>query len=69
MKTEQITDLYEKYVMNTYRRFPLALVRGEGARVWDAEGREYLDMTAGIAVCSLGHAHPGVAVARPEIRP
>jgi acetylornithine aminotransferase/acetylornithine/N-succinyldiaminopimelate aminotransferase len=63
MKTEQITDLYEKYVMNTYRRFPLALVRGEGARVWDAEGREYLDMTAGIAVCSLGHAHPGVAAA------
>jgi acetylornithine aminotransferase/acetylornithine/N-succinyldiaminopimelate aminotransferase len=63
MKTEELTGLYEKYVMNTYRRFPLALVRGAGARVWDAEGREYLDMAAGIAVCSLGHAHPAVAAA------
>lgn len=60
MKTEELTGLYEKYVMNTYRRFPVALARGEGARVWDLEGRQYLDMTAGIAVCSLGHAHPGV---------
>ena len=63
MNTQALTGLYEKYVMNTYRRFPLALVRGAGARVWDAEGREYLDMAAGIAVCSLGHAHPGVAAA------
>jgi predicted acetylornithine/succinylornithine family transaminase len=63
MKTEEITGLYEKFVMNTYKRFPLALVRGTGARVWDAEGREYLDMVAGIAVCSLGHAHPGVVTA------
>jgi predicted acetylornithine/succinylornithine family transaminase len=63
MKTDEITSLYEKYVMNTYKRFPLALVRGAGARVWDADGREYLDMAAGIAVCSLGHAHPGVAAA------
>jgi acetylornithine/N-succinyldiaminopimelate aminotransferase len=60
MKTEELTGLYEKYVMNTYKRFPLALSRGAGARVWDIDGREYLDMTAGIAVCSLGHAHPGV---------
>ncbi len=56
-------NLYEKYVMNTYKRFPLALSRGAGARVWDIDGREYLDMTAGIAVCSLGHAHPGVVSA------
>ncbi|NCJ07255.1 acetylornithine/succinylornithine family transaminase [Synechococcales cyanobacterium C] len=44
--------------MPTYGRFPLALVRGEGCRVWDAEGREYLDFVAGIATCTLGHAHP-----------
>lgn len=63
MKTEELTGLYEKFVMNTYKRFPLALSRGAGARVWDNDGREYLDMTAGIAVCSLGHAHPGVIAA------
>ena len=63
MKTEELKDLYEKFVMNTYKRFPLALSRGAGARVWDSDGREYLDMAAGIAVCSLGHAHPGVVAA------
>lgn len=63
MKTEELTGLYEKFVMNTYKRFPLALSRGAGARVWDIDGREYLDMAAGIAVCSLGHAHPGVVSA------
>jgi len=44
--------------MNTYARFPLTLVRGNGARVWDDRGREYLDFVSGIAVTSLGHAHP-----------
>jgi acetylornithine/N-succinyldiaminopimelate aminotransferase len=63
MKTEELMGRYAKYVMNTYKRFPLALTRGAGARVWDLEGREYLDMAAGIAVCSLGHAHPGVVAA------
>ena len=63
MNTLELMSLYEKYVMNTYKRFPLALVRGAGARVWDAEGKEYLDMAAGIAVCSLGHAHSGVVSA------
>ncbi len=48
-------------LMNTYGRLPVTLVRGEGARVWDDGGREYLDALAGIAVCGLGHAHPGVA--------
>ncbi len=46
--------------MTTYRRQPLTLVRGEGTRVWDDEGRSYLDFIAGIAVDSLGHAHPGL---------
>jgi len=43
--------------MNTYGRFPVALVQGKGARVWDADGKEYLDLTSGLAVCGLGHAH------------
>jgi acetylornithine aminotransferase len=47
-------------MMNNYGTPPLALVRGKGAEVWDAEGRRYLDLLAGIAVNSLGHAHPAV---------
>jgi acetylornithine aminotransferase len=43
--------------MTTYARFPIALERGAGCRVWDTEGREYLDFVAGIATCTLGHAH------------
>lgn len=52
--------------MPTYGRYPLALVRGKGCRVWDANGKEYLDFGAGIAVCSLGHAHPAIARALHE---
>ena len=51
----------DKVVMNTYGRQPLVLVRGEGCRLWDDQGREYLDFVAGLAVCNLGHAHPEVA--------
>jgi acetylornithine aminotransferase/acetylornithine/N-succinyldiaminopimelate aminotransferase len=47
----------------TYSRFPAAMVRGEGCRLWDADGSEYLDFLAGIAVCSLGHCHPAVTEA------
>jgi predicted acetylornithine/succinylornithine family transaminase len=56
----------DRVVMHTYGRQPLVLVRGEGSRVWDAEGREYLDFVAGLAVCGLGHAHPAVAQAACE---
>lgn len=63
MNTEEIRNTSEKYIMNTYGRRKLALVRGEGARIWDAEGREYLDFFAGIAVCNLGHCHPRVTEA------
>jgi acetylornithine/N-succinyldiaminopimelate aminotransferase len=52
------TTEFDRYVMSTYGRFPLALERGAGCRVWDTEGREYLDFVAGIATCTLGHAHP-----------
>ena len=53
-------ELYARHVIATYARFPLALVRGEGARVWDEEGRAYLDFTSGIAVNTLGHCHPAL---------
>jgi acetylornithine aminotransferase len=46
--------------MSTYARFPIALERGAGCRVWDTQGREYLDFVAGIATCALGHAHPAL---------
>jgi acetylornithine/N-succinyldiaminopimelate aminotransferase len=49
--------------MNTYGRQPLVLVKGEGCRVWDDTGKEYLDFVAGLAVCNLGHAHPEIAKA------
>jgi predicted acetylornithine/succinylornithine family transaminase len=48
----------DKVVMQTYGRNPIMLVRGEGCKVYDEDGREYLDFVAGIAVCALGHAHP-----------
>ncbi|MGK7905069.1 MAG: aspartate aminotransferase family protein [Hormoscilla sp.] len=51
---------FDNYVMSTYGRFPIALERGEKCRVWDTEGREYLDFVAGIATCALGHAHPAL---------
>ena len=60
MNNQQILKLTEKYVAHTYARFPIALIRGKGARVWDANGKEYLDFVAGIAVNSLGHNHPAV---------
>lgn len=51
-------ESFDAHVMKTYGRFNIALERGEGCRVWDTEGREYLDFVAGIATCTLGHAHP-----------
>lgn len=54
---------FDANVMTTYGRFPIALERGEGCRVWDTEGREYLDFVAGIATCTLGHAHPALVEA------
>jgi acetylornithine/N-succinyldiaminopimelate aminotransferase len=63
MTTQELLAHSGRYIMNTYRRFPIVLVRGEGPRVWDSEGNEYLDFVAGIAVCSLGHSHPVVTAA------
>lgn len=61
-----MSSLAAKYganVIPTYGRFDLDIARGSGSRVWDFSGREYLDFGAGIAVCSLGHAHPEVTAA------
>ncbi|GAA1834053.1 acetylornithine transaminase [Pseudonocardia alni subsp. carboxydivorans] len=57
---------WQAALMNNYGTPPLTLVRGEGARVWDAEGRAYLDLYSGIAVNALGHAHPAVVEAVSE---
>ena len=50
----------DQVLFNNYGRFPLVPVRGEGCRLWDAEGKSYLDFVAGVAVNSLGHCHPNV---------
>jgi acetylornithine/N-succinyldiaminopimelate aminotransferase len=63
MKPAELLELERRWVMATYARAPVEFVRGEGARLWDSEGREYLDFLAGISVCSVGHCHPAVAEA------
>ena len=59
-------ELDQKYLMNTYKRMPVTLVRGEGTRVWDERGKEYIDFVAGVAVNALGHAHPAIVDALSE---
>ncbi len=58
-----LAEKYQEFVIPTYGRFDLDIARGSGCRVWDFDGREYLDFGAGIAVCSLGHAHPEITAA------
>ncbi len=61
--TDQLIRDSARYLADTYARFPVVLVRGRGARLWDSEGKEYLDFAAGIAVNVLGHCHPKVVEA------
>ena len=61
--TPDVKQLESQYVVQTYRRTPIVLVRGEGVRVFDEDGREYLDLLAGIGVGALGHGHKGLAAA------
>jgi acetylornithine/N-succinyldiaminopimelate aminotransferase len=63
MKLAELQELERRWVMPTYRRAPAELVRGRGVRLWDSEGKEYLDFLAGISVCSVGHSHPAVVEA------
>ncbi|MEN9568093.1 MAG: hypothetical protein RLZZ69_3289, partial [Cyanobacteriota bacterium] len=58
--TEFDRDRFDQSVMPTYGRFPIAIDKGEGCRLWDTQGKEYLDFVAGIATCTLGHAHPAL---------
>lgn len=63
MNTKEIQQLNDLHILNTYGTRKLALVRGEGARLWDADGKEYTDFFSGIAVTNLGHCHPEVTEA------
>jgi acetylornithine/N-succinyldiaminopimelate aminotransferase len=59
----ELQALEARWLMPTYRRAPVEFVRGEGARLWDSDGKEYLDFVCGISVCSVGHCHPAVVEA------
>ena len=63
MNNQMMIESGQAYVMNTYGRFPMGIARGQGARVWDGDGKEYIDMVAGIAVNNVGHCHPDVVEA------
>jgi acetylornithine/N-succinyldiaminopimelate aminotransferase len=64
--TQQVIELYNKYVIANYKRLPLVAVRGEGPFLWDADGKRYIDLFAGWAVTGVGHCHPRLveAIAR-----
>ncbi len=66
MNLTDLRALEQRYLMQTYRRAPVEFVRGEGALLWDAEGKEYLDFLGGISVCSVGHCNPAVVEAVQE---
>jgi acetylornithine/N-succinyldiaminopimelate aminotransferase len=62
-KNEQWMEKAKAHLLQNYKQQPIVLERGLGSRVWDAEGREYLDLLGGIATCGLGHCHPEVVAA------
>ncbi len=62
-KNEEIIERAKKRLLQNYKQQPIALVRGEGCYVWDADGKRYLDLLGGIATCALGHCHPAVVEA------
>ena len=66
MTLADLQPLESRYVMPTYAKSPVEFVRGEGARLWDAEGREYLDFFAGLSVHNAGHCHPKITEAITE---
>lgn len=63
MPTEELREDADRYLMHTYARQPISIVRGRGSRVYDLEGREYVDFVAGVAVNVLGHGHPDLIAA------
>jgi predicted acetylornithine/succinylornithine family transaminase len=65
-QVQTIQELFQRYVIPTYSRFDVVLQRGEGSQVWDVNGKRYLDLGGGIAVCALGHANPEITQALVE---
>src|SRR3954462_11389190 len=63
---DDVVSRESRHVLQTYRRQPITLVRGEGVRLYDVDGREYYDLLSGIGVAALGHAHPALARAVSE---
>ena len=63
MPSEELKQSAEQYLMATYTRQPISIVRGRGSKVYDLEGREYVDFVGGIAVNLLGHGHPDLVLA------
>jgi len=61
--TQEIIKKADQVIAKTYKRFPIVVAKGEGCKLWDSDGKKYTDFVAGIAVCNLGHAHPGVSKA------
>ena len=67
MTNAEIKEMATKYIINTYGERQIALVKGEGAYVWDADGKKYLDFVAGISTVNIGHCHPNLAKAIAEV--
>ncbi|MGH2960628.1 MAG: aminotransferase class III-fold pyridoxal phosphate-dependent enzyme, partial [Solirubrobacterales bacterium] len=63
MSLSELQELERRWVMPTYRRAPVEFVRGEGARLWDSDGKRYLDFFAGLGVMNAGHCHPLITAA------
>ena len=63
MSLAELQQIEARAVLGTYARNPVEFVRGEGTRLWDDEGREYLDFLAGISVVQIGHCHPALVSA------
>ncbi len=59
--TSEIMEQADRVIAKTYKRFPVVLSKGSGCTLFDTDGRRYTDFVAGIAVCNLGHSHPGIA--------
>jgi acetylornithine/N-succinyldiaminopimelate aminotransferase len=57
---QEIVELEQKYVLNTYARYPVAFARGKGVHLYDVNGKRYLDFLSGLAVNSLGYSHPRI---------
>lgn len=66
MSSKELIEQSSKYLCNTYNRYPVVFSNGKGCKLWDVDGKEYLDFVAGLAVVNLGHCHPNVVAAIKE---